>query len=72
MVKPKPKVDKEASEKDTIRKSIVGRLVLSKYICSNCKAPVLESWTKCERCGSTKAEEIEFPKVEKDEKEKEE
>ena len=64
-----PIVNVEASEKETVKNSIIGQLMLSKLQCVECHAPVKESWTSCLRCGCTKAEEIEIPKP-KEEKEK--
>jgi len=44
-------VDKERSEQETIKNSIVGKLIISEYICSKCGCAALDTWTKCIQCG---------------------
>jgi len=45
-------VDREKSDKATIERSVLGRLIMSDNVCKNCGAPVLvEDWESCAKCG---------------------
>lgn len=50
-----PQVDMEASQKETIKKSPVGQLLISDLRCADCGTPVLKDWKSCINCGGTKA-----------------
>ena len=49
----KVSVDKERSEQETIKNSIVGKLIISEYVCAKCGCSCLDSWTHCINCDST-------------------
>jgi len=52
-------VDKERSDKAIIENSVLGKLLMSDYVCKNCGTPVLaKEWVSCAKCGG----EVAIPK----------
>ena len=47
-----PEPDIEANEKNTVKNSILGELIMSDDHCEKCKAPYKKTWTTCVKCNN--------------------